>query len=52
MGVNMRNKSDTYRKIYAKYRADREKEIGELKFRVSELERMIEYLCHKVFVDE
>lgn len=49
MGVNMKNRSDTYRQIYAKYREDREKEISQLKYRVAELERMIEYLCHKVF---
>jgi len=51
-GIQMKNRSDTYRQIYAKYREDREKEIIELKDRVRDLERLLELIATKVFKDE
>ena len=50
--IQMKNRSDTYRQIYAKYREDREKEIIELKHRVRDLERLLELIATKVFKDE
>jgi len=51
-GIQVKNRSDTYRQIYAKYREDREKEIVELKHRVRDLERLLELIATKVFQDE
>jgi hypothetical protein len=45
----MRNRSDTYVKIYNKMREDRLQEIIELKREVNDLKRMVEFLCKKVF---
>jgi len=45
----MRNKSDTYVKIYNKYRDDQDKKISELQTEVRALTRMVEYLAKKVF---
>jgi hypothetical protein len=45
----MKYKSDTYQKVYAKYRADRMKEVIELKTEVRELKQLVEFLCQKVF---
>jgi hypothetical protein len=50
--IQMKNRSDTYRQIYAKYREDREKEISELKQRVRDLERLLELIATRVFKDE
>jgi len=45
----MRNRSDTYRKIYSKYREDRMQEVLDLKREVRELKQLVEFLCDKVF---
>ena len=45
----MKGRSDTYRKIYSKYREDRMAEILELKKEVRELKLLVEFLCDKVF---
>jgi len=45
----MRNRSDTYRNIYSKYREDRMKEVIEIKQELRELQRLVEFLCKKVF---
>ena len=45
----MKYKSDTYQKIYAKYREERMTEVIELKREVRELKQLVEFLCKKVF---
>jgi len=45
---HMRNKSETYVKIYTKYRDDQDKKISELQTEVRALTRMVEYLAQKV----
>ena len=45
----MKYKSDTYQKVYAKYREDRMTELIELKKEVRELKQLVEFLCKKVF---
>ena len=47
----MRNKSDTYVKIYNKYRDEQDKKIADLQTEVRALTRMVEYLAKKVFED-
>ena len=44
----MRNKSETYVKIYNKYRDDQDKKISNLQTEVRALTRMMEYLAKKV----
>jgi len=44
----MRNKSDTYVKIYNKYREDQDRKIVELQSEVRALTRMVEFLAKKV----
>jgi len=44
----MRNKSETYVKIYNKYRDDQDKKISDLQTEVRALTRMMEYLAKKV----
>jgi len=45
---HMRNKSETYVKIYTKYRDDQDKKIFDLQTEVRALTRMVEYLAQKV----
>lgn len=44
----MRNKSETYVKIYNKYRDDQDKKIYDLQVEVRTLTRMVEYLAKKM----
>jgi len=44
----MRNKSDTYVKIYNQYRNDQDAKIAALQTELRILERMVEYLAKKV----
>jgi len=44
----MRNKSETYVKIYNKYRDEQDKKISDLQTEVRALTRMMEYLAKKV----
>jgi len=44
----MRNKSETYVKIYNKYRDEQDKKISDLQTEVRALTRMVEYLAKKV----
>lgn len=50
--MSMRNKSDTYVKIYNKYRDDQDKKIADLQTEVRALTRMVEYLAKEVMKDE
>ena len=49
---NMRNKSETFVKIYNKYRNDQDKKIYDLQVEVRALTRMVEYLAKEVLKDE
>jgi len=44
----MRNRSETYVKIYNKYRDDQDKKIHDLQVEVRALTRMVEYLAKKM----
>lgn len=44
----MKNKSETYVKIYNKYRDEQDKKIAGLTAQVRDLTRMVEYLAKKV----
>jgi len=44
----VRNKSETYVKIYNKYRDEQDKKISDLQTEVRALTRMVEYLAKKV----
>ena len=44
----MKNKSETYVKIYNKYRDEQDKKISDLQTEVRALTRMVEYLAKKV----
>jgi len=47
----MRRQTDTFIKIYDKYREDRMQEVLDLKKEVRELKQIVEFLCKKVFED-
>jgi hypothetical protein len=47
----MKSRSETYVKIYNKYRTDQDNKISELKMEVRALTRMVEYLAAEVFKD-
>jgi len=44
-----KRKSDTYVKIYEKYRNKQDDEIAALRTQVRALTQMVEFLCKKVF---
>ena len=48
----MRSRSETYVKIYNKYRDDQDKKIHDLQVEVRSLTRMVEYLAKEVLKDE
>ena len=50
--MSMRNKSDTFVKIYNKYRDDQDKKIHDLQVEVRALTRIVEYLAKQVMKDE